>query len=114
MKIKGRKRRHLRIRKKISGTEQKPRLCVFRSNRHIYAQVIDDSRHKVIFGMGSLNDKDLSGKKKTDIAFEIGMKVGKTALDKGIKEITFDRAGYRYHGRIKSLAEGARKAGLKF
>jgi large subunit ribosomal protein L18 len=114
MKLMGRKRRHLRIRKKVSGTEQRPRLCVFRSNRHIYAQVIDDTKHRVLFGIGSLNLKELSGKKKTDVAFEIGKKIGQTAIDKGIAEITFDRAGYRYHGRIKSLAEGARKAGLKF
>jgi large subunit ribosomal protein L18 len=114
MKITGRKRRHLRIRKKLSGTEKRPRLCIFRSNRHIYAQIIDDTRQKVICGLGSVNDKELAGKKKTEVAFEIGKKIGKTAIDKGIKEITFDRAGYRYHGRIKSLAEGARKAGLKF
>ena len=114
MKITGRKRRHLRIRKKLSGTEKRPRLCVFRSNRHIYAQIIDDTRQRVIFGLGSVNDKELSGKKKTEAAFELGKKIGKTALEKGIKEITFDRAGYRYHGRIKSLAEGARKAGLIF
>ncbi len=114
MKITGRKRRHLRIRKKLSGTEQKPRLCVFRSNRHIYAQLIDDTRQKVICGLGSVNNKELTGKKKIEVAFEIGKKIGQTAIDKGIKEITFDRAGYRYHGRIKSLAEGARKAGLKF
>jgi large subunit ribosomal protein L18 len=114
MKIIGRKRRHLRIRKKLSGTEHKPRLCVFRSNRHIYAQIIDDTRHRVLFGLGSVNDKELSGKKKMDVAFEIGNKIGQAAIDKGIKEITFDRAGYRYHGRIKSLADGARKAGLKF
>jgi len=114
MKLMGRKRRHLRIRKKVSGTEQRPRLCVFRSNRHIYAQMIDDTRHSVLFGIGSLNDKELSGKKKTEVAFEIGKKIGQTAIDKGIKEITFDRGGYRYHGRVKSLAEGVRKAGLKF
>lgn len=114
MKITGRKRRHLRIRKKVSGTEQKPRLCVFRSNRHIYVQIIDDTRHQVITGLGSVHDKELTGKKKTEVAFEIGKKIGKTAIDKGIKEITFDRGGYRYHGRVKALADGARKAGLKF
>ena len=103
MKLTGRKRRHRSIRKKIMGTKEKPRFCVFRSNRHIYVQIIDDTQQKVLFGYSSVGDKNLSKKKKTE-----------TALETGIKEVVFDRAGYRYHGRVKAIAEGAREAGLKF
>ena len=114
MKLQGRKRRHRRILKRIFGTKERPRLCVFRSNRHIYAMVIDDSQQKVLFGTSSVGDKDLGKKKKTDAALELGMKIGKLALEKGVKQVAFDRAGYKYHGRVKAIAEGARKAGLQF
>jgi len=114
MKLQGRQRRHKRITKKIFGTKERPRLCVFRSNRHIYAMVIDDSQQKVLFGTSSLGDKDLSKKKKTDAALEMGIKIGKLAIEKGFKQVAFDRAGYKYHGRVKAIAEGARKAGLEF
>lgn len=114
MKLTGRKKRHQSIRKKIMGTKEKPRLCVFRSNRHIYVQIIDDTQQKVLFGYSSVGDKNLSKKKKTETALETGKRIGKLALEKGIKEVVFDRAGYRYHGRVKAIAEGAREAGLKF
>ena len=96
------------------GTKEKPRLCAFRSNRHIYVQIIDDTQQKVLFGYSSVGDKNLSKKKKTETALETGKRIGKLALEKGIKEVVFDRAGYRYHGRVKAIAEGAREAGLKF
>lgn len=114
MKLAGRERRHKRIRKKIFGTKERPRLCVFRSNRHIYAMVIDDSQQKVVLSTSSLGDKSLSKKKKIEVALEMGKKTGKLVLERGIKKVTFDRAGYKYHGRVKAIAEGARKTGLKF
>jgi large subunit ribosomal protein L18 len=114
MKLIGRKRRHIRIKKKIRGTPERPRLCVFRSNRHIAAQIIDDTQHKVLFGLSSANDTQLQNKKKIEIAKEIGLRIGKLAIEKGITEVAFDRAGYRYHGRVKALADGARETGLKF
>ncbi len=114
MKLVGRKRRHLRIRKRLMGTKEKPRLCVFRSNRHIYAQIVDDTCQRVIFSVSSMTDKKISKKKKTEAALEVGKKLGELALKKGIKKVAFDRAGYKYHGRVKALANGAREAGLKF
>lgn len=114
MKLTGRKRRHLRIHRKIRGTSERPRLCVFRSNRHISAQIIDDSQRKVICGVSSTADKALAKKKKNEVALEVGKRIAKVAMDKGIEKVTFDRAGYRYHGRVKRLADGAREAGLKF
>lgn len=114
MALIGRKKRHQSIRKKLSGTAERPRLCVFRSNRYIYAQVIDDTTQKVLFAYSSASLKDRKNKKKTEIALEVGKMIGKIAIDKGIKQIAFDRAGYRYHGRVKALADGARAAGLKF
>uniref|UniRef100_A0A7C4XUW1 Large ribosomal subunit protein uL18 n=1 Tax=candidate division WOR-3 bacterium TaxID=2052148 RepID=A0A7C4XUW1_UNCW3 len=113
MKIIGRIRRHKRIRKKVLGTPDRPRLCVFRSNKHIYAQLIDDTSGKVICGVSSVNRPNLKGK-KTQIAGEVGRMIAKVALERGIKSVAFDRGGYRYHGRVKALAEGAREAGLKF
>ena len=109
-----RKRRHIRVRKKISGTPDRPRLCVFRSNRHIYAQFIDDTKHRVLLGASSLYLKGIKGKNKVAIAYELGKYIGKLALEKGIEKVAFDRAGYKYHGRVKALADGAREAGLKF
>jgi large subunit ribosomal protein L18 len=110
----GRKKRQQSIRKKLSGTAERPRLCVFRSNRYIYAQLIDDTKQKVLFSYSSASLKDNKNKKKTEIALEVGKTIGKIAVDKGIKQVAFDRAGYRYHGRVKALADGARAAGLKF
>lgn len=114
MKLTGRKRRHIRIKKKIRGTPERPRFCVFRSNRHIAVQIIDDTQHKVLLGISSANDKKVTNKKKIDTAKEIGLRIGKLAIEKGITQVAFDRAGYRYHGRVKALADGARETGLKF
>ena len=112
-----RHRRHSRIRAKVEGTTSRPRLCVFRSLNHIYAQVIDDSRgHTLAFASTidpEIRDK-LGGKAKTGRAELVGSLVSKRALDQGIKQVVFDRGGYKYHGRIKALAEAARKGGLQF
>ena len=104
-----------RIRKVVSGTETRPRLSVFRSNKEIYAQVVDDVTGKTISAASS-RDKDISSAKgtKTEVATLVGKSVGEKALKAGVETITFDRGGYLYHGRVKSLADGAREAGLKF
>ena len=106
-------RRKKRIRAKVFGTAKRPRLNVFRSLNYITAQVIDDQSGKTLV---SASDKDLKTKKaaKTDRAKEVGKEIAKKALAKDIKEVVFDRAGYKYHGRVKILAEAAREAGLKF
>lgn len=115
MRLVGRERRRRRIRKKIFGTKERPRLCVFRSNQHIYAMIIDDSQQKVLCSTSSVGNKSLKKKKKTVAALELGEKIGKLAIQQhSIKEVAFDRAGYKYHGRVKAVAEGARKAGLVF
>lgn len=112
-----RRRRHARIRARVCGTGTRPRLSVFRSSNHIYAQVIDDSAGHTVVSASTL-DKEIgekmNGKKKTESAELVGGLIAKRALDKGIKSIVFDRGGYKYHGRVKSLAESARKAGLEF
>ena len=104
-----------RIRKIVFGTKDKPRLTVFRSNKEIYAQIIDDVSANTIVAASS-TDKDLKLKttNKTEISKIVGDSIGKKALKAGIKKISFDRNGYLYHGRVKSLAEGAREAGLNF
>ena len=99
--------RHKRIRKNLTGTPEKPRLCVFRSNKNISVQIIDDV-NGVTLASASTIDKEL----KSDIAY--GEAIAKRALAKGIEEVTFDRGGFLYHGRVKELADGAREAGLKF
>ncbi len=102
------------IRKRISGSSERPRLSVFRSNKGIYAQIIDDNDGKTLVAASS-SEKDFAGKgPKIDQSKEVGKKVAEKALAAGIKEVVFDRNGYLYHGRIKSLAEGAREAGLIF
>jgi large subunit ribosomal protein L18 len=104
--------RHGRVRAKISGTDSRPRLSVFRANSHIYAQIIDDSAGKTLASASSLDLK--SKDKKVNIAAEVGKLIAKKAVDKKIAEVVFDRGGYAYHGRVKALAEGAREGGLKF
>jgi large subunit ribosomal protein L18 len=107
-----RKQRHKRIRSKMSGTSDVPRLSVFISNRHLYAQLIDDTKNKTI-----LSVSDLKSKKKlkmTVVAKELGELLAQRALEKKIEKIVFDRSGYKYHGRVKALAEGAREGGLRF
>lgn len=110
-----RKRRHYRIRKRINGTPEIPRLNVFRSNSHIYAQLIDDV-NKVTLASASTMDKDISIKNggNIDAAKVIGEAIGKKAADKKITQVVFDRGGYLYHGRVKALADAARETGLKF
>ena len=110
-----RKRIKLRIRTKRRGTTDKPRLCVFRSDKEIYAQIIDDSQNITIMAVSSLC-KELKDLKmtKTDKAREVGKLIAQKALDADIKTVIFDRNGYLYHGRVKALAEGAREKGLKF
>ena len=106
-----------RIRKKISGTEEKPRMSVFRSNKHIYVQMIDDEKGATLFAFSSKN-KEVAEKssemKKSEQAEAVGQMAAQKAHEKGIKEVVFDRNGYRYHGRVRKLAEAARKEGLKF
>ncbi len=104
--------RHKRIRAKVIGTKEVPRLYIFRSNKHIYAQLIDDDKGKTLI---SAKDVDIKKKiKKTELALEVGKLIAKKALEKKIEKVVFDRAGYKYHGRVKSLADGARQGGLKF
>ena len=101
------------IRKKISGTKERPRLVVFRSHRHIYAQLVDDSLQKTVAGVSTLKIKE--GKKTPcEQATVLGENLAEIAKKKGIKKVVFDRNGYIYHGRIKAIADGARKAGLVF
>ncbi len=114
-KLERRKRIQKRIRKIVNGTSDVPRLSVFRSNKEIYAQLIDDLNGVTLITASS-RDKDLVSKKGTKIekAEAVGEKIAKLAMDKGISKVVFDRSGFLYHGRVKALAEGARKGGLKF
>ena len=110
-------RRHARVRKHVSGTAARPRLCVFRSSSKIYAQIIDDTAAKTLVSASSL-DKEIKANLKNggnkEAAKEVGMQIAKKALDKGIKQVVFDRGGYIYHGRVAELAAGAREGGLDF
>jgi large subunit ribosomal protein L18 len=104
---------HKRIRSRVSGTQERPRLAVFRSVKHIYAQVIDDTKGHTVVAAGS-TEKDSKNGGNVAGAKEIGKLVAERAKDKGIKAVVFDRGGYQYHGRVKALAEAAREAGLDF
>ncbi|WP_062196934.1 50S ribosomal protein L18 [Massilibacterium senegalense] len=110
-----RKKRHARVRGKLSGTAERPRLNVFRSNQHISVQVIDDE-NGVTLASASTLDKDLALQNGGNIeaATKVGELVAKRAMEKGVESVVFDRGGYLYHGRVKALAEAAREAGLKF
>jgi len=112
-----RQKRHRRVRKKVGGTESRPRLNVFRSIANIYAQVIDDDSGKTVVSASTI-DKEIKAQLKTggnvDAAKMVGQLVGKRAVEKGITSVIFDRGGYQYHGRVAALADGAREAGLKF
>ena len=111
---KARLNRHKRVRGKISGTAECPRLNVFRSSKNIYAQIIDDVAGTTLAAVSTL-DKEFTGNGgNKDAARKVGEMIAKRALDKGISEVVFDRGGYIYHGRVKELAEGAREGGLKF
>ena len=107
-------RRHKRVRGKIFGTAQKPRLCVFRSLKNIYAQVIDDENGKTLASASSLDKEFNQYGGNKEAAKLVGQAVAKAALEKGITEVVFDRGGYIFHGRVQELAAGAREAGLKF
>jgi large subunit ribosomal protein L18 len=119
-KKEGRKKRHRSLRKRIEGTAERPRLAIFRSTRHIYAQVIDDLAMRTLaatsdlaLGKSTEGGGDDEANKKT-LAKQVGAAIAKACLAKGIDKVVFDRAGYKYHGRVSALAEGAREAGLKF
>jgi len=118
-KFDSRNRRHRSLRKRMSGTAERPRLVVYRSARHIYAQVIDDMGKKTLAAASDLLPRkdppaDAPKGKKRDRAKQVGTLVAKKCLQQGISQVVFDRGGYRYHGRVSSVAAGAREAGLKF
>ena len=109
-----RRRRHFRVRKKVHGTSNRPRLAVYRSNKYIYAQVIDDGEGRTLASASS-REKKLSKKTLTiETAAEVGKLIGARAKDAGINSVIFDRGGYPYHGRVKALADAARESGLEF
>jgi large subunit ribosomal protein L18 len=113
----GRERRHARVRSKLSGTSSRPRLCVFRSLNHIYAQIIDDSMGHTLVSASSLDLEvggNAQGKTKRDKAQLVGSLLAERARGKGIEQVVFDRGGYQYHGRVKALAEATRQAGMRF
>ncbi|MFA5867976.1 MAG: 50S ribosomal protein L18 [Actinomycetota bacterium] len=112
--VEARIKRHRRVRKTVIGTADRPRLCVYRSNRHIFAQLIDDATGKIILGASDIGLKGASGKKKTEQAKEVGKHLAEQAKTKKIGKVVFDRGGRLYHGRVKALAEGAREGGLTF
>jgi large subunit ribosomal protein L18 len=118
-KKESREKRHRSLRKRIEGTAERPRLAIFRSSRHIYAQVINDLENKTLVGTSDLGleagegGTSEKGGKKT-AAKKVGVAIAKKCLEKGIDKVVFDRAGFKYHGRVSALAEGAREAGLKF
>ncbi len=116
-KKESREKRHRSIRKRIEGTAERPRLAIFRSSRHIYAQVIDDLQNKTLLGTSDLALEDSAKAEDADkkaLAKKVGTAIAKKCLEKGIDKVVFDRAGFKYHGRISALADGAREAGLKF
>ena len=109
-----RRRRHIRVRTKISGTGNRPRLCVFRSNKALYVQIIDDVKANTLVSASTLDKEVKTKHSNKEAAKEVGTLIAKRALDKNIKEVVFDRGGYIYHGVVKELAEAAREAGLQF
>ncbi len=118
-RLESRKIRHRSLRKRIQGTAERPRLVVFRSAKHIYAQIVDDLASRTLLGASDVVAKAAVGEptvkgKKVDKAKQLGIVVAKLCLEKGITKVVFDRAGYRYHGRVSALATGAREAGLQF
>lgn len=110
-------RRHRRVRRKVSGTPERPRLSVFRSNKHIYAQIIDDTEHRTLVAASTKDAdlrSDLTSASTCDASAKVGALVAQRAKDKGIEKVVFDRGGNLYHGRVKALADAAREAGLSF
>ena len=110
-RVKNRQKNKVRIRKTLSGTDAKPRFCVFKSSKHIYAQLIDDVAEKTLFSQSTLK-MDKSG--NCEGAKEVGRLIAEAAKQKNVSEVVFDRSGYRFHGKVKAVADGAREAGLKF
>lgn len=109
-----RARRHLRVRKRVNGTAERPRLVVFRSSKHIYAQLVDDDRGVTLVGASDTSEGiQVEGKGKTAKSFGLGALIAARAKEKGIAKVVFDRGGYQYHGRVKAVADGARKGGLE-
>lgn len=108
------KRRQVRVRSKITGRKDRPRLSVFRSNRYIYLQLIDDEQGKTILGVSEKNLDNIKGMKKVERAKALGLFLAKKAMDKKIKKVVFDRGSYAYRGRVRLLADGAREGGLEF
>ena len=111
-KVEARGHRHARVRKKIAGTAERPRLAVFRSNKHIYAQLIDDVAGRTLVSDSALDADAAKAGKKQDVAKNVGALLGKRAKEAGIGAVVFDRGGYQYHGRVAQVAAGAREAGL--
>ena len=108
-------RRHLRVRKKVQGTPARPRLVVFRSSKHIYAQLVDDQAGQTLAGVADTSEGiAVEGKGKVARSFALGKLIAAKAKEKGIVKVVFDRGGYQYHGRVKAVADGARKGGLEF
>ena len=108
-------RRHLRVRKKVQGTPERPRLVVFRSSKHIYAQLVDDNKGVTLLGAADMSEGlAVEGKGKVARSFALGKFIAAKAKEKGIVKVVFDRGGYQYHGRVKAVADGARKGGLEF
>ena len=112
-RLKARLKNKIRVRKKVSGSEERPRLCVFRSGKHMYAQIVDDVNQKTLVSASTLA-LELKKSSSKEAAMAMGKELAKKALEKKIEAIVFDRSGYVYHGRVKAVAEGAREAGLKF
>jgi len=107
-------RRHKKIRMIINGTKDRPRLFVFRSNQHIYVQLIDDDKAKILMGASDKDIKEKKGMKKSDTAKEVGKLIAQKAIESKIEKVVFDRGGIVFHGRVKAVADGAREGGLKF
>ncbi|MGI8942378.1 MAG: 50S ribosomal protein L18 [Actinomycetota bacterium] len=112
-KVRGRRLRHNRVRKKVVGTSDRPRLAVYRSNRHMYAQLIDDFTGRTLVSASTLKDAG-SAADRIKAAQAVGEAIAGRAKDAGIELVTFDRGGFRYHGRVKAIADGAREGGLNF
>src|SRR5690348_156496 len=110
-KVERRYRRHLRVRKKVAGSTERPRLVIYRSLKHIYAQIVDDSTGRTLAAASDLN---IAEGKKAERSTEVGKQLASRAKEAGITQVVFDRAGYRYHGRVKAVADGAREGGLEF
>jgi len=109
-----RKTRHRRIRAKVRGTKERPRLCVFRSNQHLYAQLVDDVTGKILAAVSDIKTKTKEKASKGENAKAMGKTIAKKATEQGVLEVVFDRGGYKYHGSVQALAQGAREGGLKF